>query len=329
MKQLPSRIVTRPSHTVHRDLPRHPADVEILIEDGAERVGRAHLVYGPPDRLIPWLRSIYAYGMADHLEEESRNPVGLIEYVEVHPAYRGKGLGRRLMREAIALLVKKRVKVVYLQASSSVGGVSEDVLVRLYEGLGFENLGPLSDVSGDPLMALELTGEEGAGLGNSARAPIAPVLYHGTLLESVPAILERGIERGEGWGGAGTSGVFLSKTPEGALYWAKIAYQRDRGERMEIYHFDREHGQEADRLLAVLTVQVPDDQVGLLRADEEQFEDVGADFPADDWRQSLEKIGDARFEGEVPPAWIRDVIPPSAIERPSSRKRPGKEGGKA
>src|SRR3990170_8090904 len=35
---------------------------------------------------------------------------------------------------------------------------------------------------------------------------VAPVLYHGTLKEHVPAILERGIERGEGWGGAGTSG---------------------------------------------------------------------------------------------------------------------------
>jgi hypothetical protein len=140
-----------------------------------------------------------------------------------------------------------------------------------------------------------------------------PALYHGTLLENVPAILERGIERGEGWGGAGTSGAFLSKTPQGALYWAKIAYQRDRNERMEILHFDRDHGYEIDKLLAILVVQIPDDQAGLLRADEEQFEDVGADFPAEDWRQSLEKIGDVRFEGEIPPAWVVDVKHPVPV----------------
>jgi hypothetical protein len=148
-----------------------------------------------------------------------------------------------------------------------------------------------------------------------AAGNVVPVLYHGTLKEHVPAILERGIERGEGWGGAGTSGAFLSGTPEGALYWAKIAYQREHGEKVEPDRFNRVHGHEADELLAVLTVQIPDDQVGLLRADEEQFEDVHADFPPEDWRQSLKVIGDVRFDGEIPPTWIRDVIPPGAIER--------------
>jgi hypothetical protein len=148
-----------------------------------------------------------------------------------------------------------------------------------------------------------------------AAGNVAPVLYHGTMKEHLPAILEQGIARGEGWGGANTSGAFLSGSPEGALYWAKIAYQRERGEKVEPDRFNRVHGHEADQLLAVVTVQVPDDQVDRLKADEEQFEDVGADFSPDDWRQSLEKIGDVRFEGEIPPAWIRDVIPPSAIEK--------------
>lgn len=43
-------------------------------------------------------------------------------------------------------------------------------------------------------------------------------LYHGTLAKHVKSIRQRGIEVGEGWGGAGTSGVFLSGSPEGALY---------------------------------------------------------------------------------------------------------------
>jgi len=146
-------------------------------------------------------------------------------------------------------------------------------------------------------------------------AAAVPILFHGTLKKSVPEILKNGISKGEGWGGANTSGAFLAKTPGGALYWAKIAYQREHGERLEEYHFDRDHGKDADELLAVLAVQIPDDQVGRLRADEEQFEDMGADFPVDDWRQSLEKIGDVRFEGEIPSAWILEVIPPSKVQR--------------
>lgn len=138
-------------------------------------------------------------------------------------------------------------------------------------------------------------------------------LFHGTLLEYVPAILERGIERGEGWGGAGTSGAFLSGTPQGALYWAKMAYQREHSGKLEAHRFDRDHGHEADNLLSVLAVQVPDGQTELLRADEEQFEDVHADFPPEDWRQSLKVIGDVRFEGEVPPTWIMEVILPSRL----------------
>jgi hypothetical protein len=137
-----------------------------------------------------------------------------------------------------------------------------------------------------------------------------PILFHGTLLEHVPAILRDGIERGEGWGGAGTSGAFLSGTLEGALYWAKMAYQREHGEKLEAHSFDRDRGHEIDRLLAVLAVQIPNDQAELLRADEEQFEDVHADFPPEDWRQSLKVIGDVRFDGEVLPEWIVEVISP-------------------
>jgi hypothetical protein len=141
-----------------------------------------------------------------------------------------------------------------------------------------------------------------------------PTLYHGTLVESLPRIYAEGLEQGEGWGGAGTTGVFLSGTPEGALYWAKMAHQRASGEKMEEHRFDRDHGHHADELIAVVSVEVPEGQTGDLKADVEQFEDVMADFSPDDWRESLKRIGDVRFNGHIPAEWIQGVIAPSVIE---------------
>lgn len=139
------------------------------------------------------------------------------------------------------------------------------------------------------------------------------VLYHGTLLEFLPEIKAHGIERGEGWGGAGTSGAFLSGTPEGALYWAKMAYQRTHEGDLEIWRFDRAHGHEVDDLLAIVAVRIPAGETGKLMADVEQFEDVGARFDPSDWRRSLEVIGDVRFEGEIPPGWIEGEVQPSRV----------------
>jgi hypothetical protein len=141
-----------------------------------------------------------------------------------------------------------------------------------------------------------------------------PTLYHGTLVENLPQIYAQGIEQGEGWGGAGTTGVFLSGTPQGALYWAKMAHQRATGEKMEEHRFDRDHGHHADELIAVLAVEIPDDRTDDLKADLEQFEDVLVDFSPDDWKQSLEKIGDVRFNGPIPSDWVQGRIAPSIIE---------------
>jgi hypothetical protein len=147
------------------------------------------------------------------------------------------------------------------------------------------------------------------------------IFFHGTLLQNIPAIMERGIEPGEGWGGAGTSGVFLSGTPGGGLYWAKMAYQREHGEKLEIHRFDQDHGGQIDELLAVVAIRIPKEAETNLRADEEQFEDVGADFAAEDWKQSLKKIGDVRFNGMIPHEWIAEVIQPSLLERSSRQSR--------
>jgi len=144
-------------------------------------------------------------------------------------------------------------------------------------------------------------------------------LFHGTLTQHLPEILANGISEGEGWGGAGTRGTFLSGSIQGALYWAKIAYQRDAGEKMEIDRFDRDHGHHADELIAVLVVDVPESETSRLKADEEQFEDVGADFDPADWQRSLKEIGDVRFEGPIPKEWVQEVVPPSRVKRAGRR----------
>lgn len=138
-------------------------------------------------------------------------------------------------------------------------------------------------------------------------------LYHGTPLKYLSEIQAKGLDEHGGWGGAGTTGVFLSGTPEGALYWAKMNHQMMNGEKMEASRFDRDHGHEADQLLAVLEVWIPDDETDRLKADVEQFEDVLADFSPDDWQQSLEKIGDVRFDGPIPREWIVRAILPSEV----------------
>jgi hypothetical protein len=139
----------------------------------------------------------------------------------------------------------------------------------------------------------------------SEEAQGAVTLYHGTLREYLDPILRGGIEVGEGWGGAGTSGVFLSKTVDGAVYWAKMGYQREHEERMEISKFDPANLKE----LAVVKVSVPADKTENLRADMEQADDVGFEGDETDWQASLKEIGDVRYDGEVPASWVSEVDP--------------------
>jgi hypothetical protein len=130
-------------------------------------------------------------------------------------------------------------------------------------------------------------------------------LFHGTLRENLPEILRDGISVGEGWGGAGTSGVFLSRTREGALYWAKLAWQRANEEKLEVERFDRRFPNPYE-VLAVVEVEIPPDCLVSLKADLEQEEDMNLDQPLDpdDWQASLDLIGDVRFDGPVRPEWL-------------------------
>jgi len=133
----------------------------------------------------------------------------------------------------------------------------------------------------------------------------AVTLYHGTTRAALPSILARGLEPSAGWGGAGTEGVYLAGSPQGALYWAKMSWQCERGEKMDAERFDRAHP-DPSKVLAVLAVQVPAEAVDRLKADEEQFEDYGVELDPDDWQGSLVEIGDVRFEGHVPPEWLSE-----------------------
>ena len=130
--------------------------------------------------------------------------------------------------------------------------------------------------------------------------------YHGTLRELLPQIMREGIEEGEGWGGANTKGVFLSDSPEGALYWAKLAYlrQQETGLGLEPERFDRHFGHQQDKLLAIVKVTIPVTQFNNLRADIEQSEDYGFEGQEKDWEMSIQQIGDARYVGPIPPQWL-------------------------
>lgn len=131
------------------------------------------------------------------------------------------------------------------------------------------------------------------------------IFYHGTLRIYVPKIMKQGLLVTEGWGGANTRGVYLSKNQEGALYWAKIAYQKWAGEKIEADRFDRNYGKLQDKLLVLLEVKIPDSHFNNLKADMEQADDIDFEIKDDDWEQSLQHIGDVRYQETIPPEWIK------------------------
>ena len=129
-------------------------------------------------------------------------------------------------------------------------------------------------------------------------------LYHGTLKENVPSILSGGLKVSSGWGGAGTEGVYLSKTPSGAEYWAKIAYMSANEEGYEPEKFDRKYGDKKQDLISILRIVIPAAEMDNLRADMEQAEDYGFKGESEDWRESLNVIGDVMYDGDIPSSWI-------------------------
>ena len=131
------------------------------------------------------------------------------------------------------------------------------------------------------------------------------VLYHGTLRSNLESIMQDGLRKSSGWGGAGTTGVYLSRSPKGALYWAKIAYMNAQEDSMEPERFDRKYGKQEKDLLVVLRVEIPVEQTKNLKADMEQAEEYGFEGAPEDWQEGLEVIGDVMYNGDIPREWIR------------------------
>ena len=129
-------------------------------------------------------------------------------------------------------------------------------------------------------------------------------LYHGTLKENVLSILSGGLKVSSGWGGAGTEGVYLSKTPSGAEYWAKIAYMSKNEEPLEPEKFNRKYGDKKEDLISILRIVIPASETKNLKADMEQAEEYGFEGESEDWQQSLDVIGDVMHDGDIPSAWI-------------------------
>ena len=127
------------------------------------------------------------------------------------------------------------------------------------------------------------------------------VLYHGTLRKNLDSIKKKGIEVNEGWGGYGVSGVFLSKHKESALYWAKLAYMIKKGEEMDREKFDRKYKED---VLAILEIKIPWDKTHNLKADMEQAEEYAFEGEPEDWKESLDIIGDVVYTNVIPPEWI-------------------------
>jgi hypothetical protein len=132
------------------------------------------------------------------------------------------------------------------------------------------------------------------------------VLHHGTTVDRLPGVLKRGIKVGEGWAGASTEGVYLSRHDDSALMWAKTRLMRDLGwDKIEESRFDRILGEDGLRVLVVLEVHVPKEAEGLLRADMEQAEDFQFEGEAEDWERAYDEMGgELMLNGPVPPEWI-------------------------
>ena len=160
-------------------------------------------------------------------------------------------------------------------------------------------------------------------LKNPRGSPV--VLYHGTFKDFVPSILRDGLTPATGWGGANTTGVFLSGSFEGARRWGRYAAASNLdldGDGESDFSGDAERYERRFPSLPhvqVLRVTIPATKVKHLRADMEQAEEFGFEGKPTDWRGSLKAIGDVMYAGPIPAAWI-EVVQVQAATTLSTKK---------
>ena len=135
------------------------------------------------------------------------------------------------------------------------------------------------------------------------------ILYHGLIRSNLAKVKTQGLKPSHGYGGAGTNGVYLTKYKDVAIYWAKLQYMRSLEDYTMVDEtlFDKRYGKQIKKLLAIVQVTIPPTAFDNLHADMEQAEDVGFEGSESDWKGSLEKIGDVRFDSTIPTAWIKEV----------------------
>lgn len=122
----------------------------------------------------------------------------------------------------------------------------------------------------------------------ASRADAPTILYHGTLRSNVNSILASGLRAGKGWGEAKKEGVFLSSSPENAMYWAKMSLLAKIGLNTDSSMFDEIEDRDLLDQLAILRVEVPAEFSKYL-------------VPR---ITSFARPNDMQFEGAVPPEWI-------------------------
>lgn len=101
------------------------------------------------------------------------------------------------------------------------------------------------------------------------------IFYHGTRRSNLTGIMNSGLRAGYGWG-AEKPGVFLSKDPSTAAYWAGKSIEKS--------------GDLSDSPL-VLQVNIPADSMDNV-------------VPR---RTNFAREGDAQYVGEIPPEWIKPI----------------------
>lgn len=129
-----------------------PGRIYSTISDGGRLIAKVDCRFGSTEILVDWLGSEYAYGLASFVEGElGRSRVGVIYGLEVDVDYRRMGIASDLVKDSINLLAKRKVKSIFIQASSELG-TDEDVLVDFYKKFGFQVVGRSGDSADDPIL---------------------------------------------------------------------------------------------------------------------------------------------------------------------------------